>query len=283
MDISYLSILIFLLITIVYYGFPSIGKLPITMDILNSGGLDTYYRNNLSRLGLYLLVVVVSQFGLNTAYLVNKCGGNATTNIVTSLLITIIPWILIFGVMVAVLIMYPGFKTAFSDVVGYFAVATSAGNILNSILIDTKIDQAIDQVSEISGEQKGSMKQTAEAILKLCGNKSILINKMTPQNFLSIWKILMPLMKDNGNIPDINEKQQDLLRLVVLKDNIGEATWYLYTAVLLTSIISYYLASRGCVKTIDQLKASHEEYLKQEEENEKAQSINNSTTFTITN
>jgi hypothetical protein len=283
MDISYLSILIFLLITIVYYGFPSVGKLPITMDILNSGGLDNYYKNNLSRLGLYLLVVVFSQFCLNIAYLVNKCGGSATTNIVSSLLITFVPWILIFGVMIATLIMYPGFKSAFSDVVGYFVVASSANNILNSLLIDTKIDQAIDQTFDSSNEQKSSMKQTAEAILKLCGNKSILINKMTPQNFLSIWDVLRPLMKDNGNIPDIVEKQQELLRLVVLKDNIGEATWYLYTAVLITSIVSYYLASRGCVKSIDQLKANHEEYLKQEEENEKAQAINNSTTFTMTN
>jgi hypothetical protein len=283
MDISYLSILSFLTITIVYYGFPFIGKLPITMDILNTGGLENYYTKNLTRLGLYFLIVVITQFGLNTLYLINKCGGSPTKNIVSSLLITVVPWILIFGAMLAVLIIYPGLKTAFSDVVGYFAVAYSANNILSSILVDTKIDQAIDQAIDSNNEQKGAMKQTAEAILKLCGNKSILINKMTPYNFLSVWDILKPLMKNNGNIPDINEKQEQLLKLVVLKDNIGEATWYVYTAVLLTSMITYYLATTPCSKSVEQLKASHEEYLKKEQEKEKAQKINNSTTFVITN
>jgi hypothetical protein len=217
------------------------------------------------------------------AYLINKCGGNSTTNIVTSVLVTFVPWILIFGIMIAVLIVYPGLKSAFSDVVGYFVVASSANSILSSILLDTKIDQAIDQAIDANSEQKGVMKQTAEAILKLCGNKSILINKMNPDNFLSIWDILKPLMKNNGNIPNINEKQEELLRLVVLKENIGEATWYVYTAVLLISIVSYYLATTTCNKTVDQLKASHNEYVKQEQANASAKTANNSTTFVITN
>jgi hypothetical protein len=283
MDISYLSILLFLTITIVYYGFPFIGKLPITMDVLNTGGLKDYYTKNLYRLALYFLIVVMTQFGLNALYLINKCGGSPTKNIGSSILITFVPWILIFGAMIAVLIMYPGLKSAFSDVVGYFAVAYSANNVLSSILVDTNIDQAIDQAIDANNEQKGAMKQTAEAILKLCGNKSILINKMTPQNFLSVWDILKPLMKNDGNIPDINEKQEQLLKLVVLKDNIGEATWYIYTAVLLISMITYYLATTTCSKSVEQLKASHEEYLKQEQEKAKAQKINNSTTFVITN
>jgi hypothetical protein len=143
--------------------------------------------------------------------------------------------------------------------------------------------QAIDQAIDANNEQKGAMKQTAEAILKLCGNKSILINKMTPQNFLSVWDVLKPLMKNNGNIPDINEKQEELLKLVVLKDNIGEATWYVYTAVLLISMVTYYLATTSCSKSVDQLKASHEEYLKQEQARAASKKVNNSTTFVVTN
>ena len=279
MDNSYLSIFIFLIITIVYYIFPAVGKLPVTVDILQNNQLGAYYKNNLSRLGLYFLFVVMSQFLLNSLYLINKCGGNSSTNIGVAALMTFVPWTLIFGVMMAILIMYPGLKSAFSDVIGYFAVAGKANEILTSILIDTKIEETINSSDNINELTKNAMKQSAEAILKLCGNKSILINQMSPDNFLSIWDILKPLMKEGGNIPDLQQKQQELLGLVVLKDNIGEGLWYLYTAVLLTSIISFNLASRGCRKTVDQLKASHDDYLKQEEEAQKQKDLNNSTTM----
>ena len=282
MDISYLSILIFLIITIIYYGFSSIGKLPITLDILNSDSLEQYYKQNLYRLALYFLVVLVSQFALNIMYLINKCGGSTISNVTTSLLVTFAPWILIFGVMIVVLIMYPGLKTAFSDVIGYYIVASGANTVLTNILIDTKIDDAINQVND-SVSQKGTMKKAADAILKLCGNKSILINKMNPENFLSVWNVLKPLMKPLNEIDNLEQQQKELLRLVVLKDNIGEATWYIYTAVLLTSIVSYYLATTKCNPTVAQLQASHQQYVQEEQSQKAAQSSATQTTYTISN
>jgi len=282
MDISYLSIISFVIITAIYYMLPSLGKLPITIEILKNNGLEEYYKKNMSRMGIYFLIVVVSQFALNSIFLINKCGGSAKTNIAVGAFMTFIPWILIFGIMMAVLIMYPGLKTAFSDVVGYFVVAGKANEILSNILVDTKVDESIETSEDMDHGQKGTMKKSAEAILKLCGNKSILINQMSPENFLSIWDIIKPLMKNKGEIPDLDKQQADLLGLVVLKDNIGEALWYFYTAVLLTSIISFNLASRGCKKSIDELKASHDDYLKQEEEAKKQQELNNSTVLTVT-
>lgn len=281
MDISYLSLLIFSIITIIYYIFPSIGKLPITMDILQNNNLLTYYNNNLTRLGLYFLVIVVSQFGLNAMYLINKCGGSAGTNVGMAALITFIPWILIFGIMMGVLIIYPGLKTAFSDVIGYFVVAGKSNDILSSILVDVNIDETLEKEVNVQDKDKGSMKKTAEAILKLCGNKSILINQMSPENFLSVWNVIKPLMKNGGNIPDIDQKQEELLKLVVLRDNIGEGMWYLYTAILLISIISYNLASRGCSKSIDDLKANHDAYIKKEEQMRAKQQLNKSTPMTL--
>jgi hypothetical protein len=179
--------------------------------------------------------------------------------------------------MMAILMIYPGFKTAFSDVIGYFAVAGKANELLSNILVDTKIDQAINTANDMNSEEKGTMKKSAEAILKLCGNKSILINQMSPENFLSIWELIKPLMKTD--IADLDMKQNELLNLVVLKDNIGEGMWYLYTAILLTSIISYNLASRGCKKSLDQLKASHDEYLQNEDQLQAQKDLNNSTTM----
>jgi len=280
MDSSYLSLFIFLLITIGYFMIPSIGKIPITLEILKENDLTSYYKKNMMRLGLYFLIVLISQFLINALFLINKCGGSSGTNIGVAALLTFIPWIFIFGVVIAILIIYPGLKSAFSDVIGYFVVANASNKILSYLLVDINADETIEN-SNLDLEKKGIMKKSAEAILKLCGNKSILINQMNPENFLSIWEIIKPLMKNDGKIPDIIEKQSELLKLVVLRDNIGEALWYIYTAILLTSIISYNLTTRGCVKTIDQLKESHDEYLAQEEEILAQENLNNSTSMTI--
>ena len=77
------------------------------------------------------------------------------------------------------------------------------------------------------------------------------------------------------------ELKQKLLDLVSLKENIGEAFWYIYTAILISSIVYYNLATRGCVKSISQIKADHDEYIKQQEENDKQQQLNNSTTYVV--
>jgi hypothetical protein len=257
--------------------FPSIGKHPITMTILKNNDFESYYKKNLSRLGLYFLVIVVSQFGINSLYLINKCGGSAGTNVGVAALLTFIPWILIFGIMIALLIVYPGLKSAFSDVIGYFVVAGKSNDILTSILVDVNVDESLEQVTDV--KEKGDMKKTAQAILKLCGNKSILINQMTPENFLPVWDTLKPLMKTD--ISDIDQKQEDLLKLVVLRDNIGEGMWYFYTAILLSSIISFNLATRGCRKSLDDLKASHDAYLKTEQNIQDQKDLNNSTVMTL--
>jgi len=76
------------------------------------------------------------------------------------------------------------------------------------------------------------------------------------------------------------EIKTNLLDLVVLKDNIGEALWYIYTAILISSIVNYNLATRGCIKDISQIKADHDDYIKTQEEADKEKELNNSTTYT---
>jgi hypothetical protein len=283
MDPTYLSLISFILITIAYYSIPSIGKIPVTVTMLTSGDLNNYYTTNLSRLGIYFGVVVLTQFIINIFAVKSKCGGNVGENVGMAALATFIPWLLIFGMMIAILIMFPGLKSAFSDVVGYFAVSSSANNILTDILIDTNTNELIMNSPGLDETQKSSLKRTAEAILKLAGDKSVLINQIVPENFLSVWNTLIPLMKPEitQNTELFGQKQQQLLDLVVLRENIGEATWYTYTAILLTSIISYNIMSKPCIKDVSAMKEDRDKYLKEQEELDKQKQLNNSTTYTM--
>jgi len=276
MDISFQSLLFFIIITIIYFAFPSIGKPQLTLDDLESDEKKSdFYYKNMKSLAFYLGVVVVSQLFLNIGYLMAKCGGSLDKNIGAAALFTFIPWILIFGVMLAVLIIFPGFKSAFSDVIGYYAVAGGANNIFGSILMGTDLNEMIENSGNEAEKKK--LTQAAEAIIKICGNKSILINQINPDNFLEIWETLKPLMLP-GSYENI-EIKKDLLNLVVLKDNIGEAFWYVYTAILISSIVYYNLATRGCVKSVDQIKSEHDEFIQTQEAAIEQEKLNNSTTY----
>jgi hypothetical protein len=276
MDISLQSLLFFTIITILYFAFPSIGKPQLTLDdIVDETSKANYYGKTLKSLVFYLGIVVFSQLVLNVGYLMAKCGGSLDKNIGAAFVFTFIPWVLIFGVMLATLIIFPGFKSAFSDVIGYFVVAGSANELFGSILMGTDLNEMIEQTTDIN--KKNELTKAAEAIIKICGNKAILINQMNPDNFLDIWTTLKPLMTP-GSFENV-EVQKQLLDLVVLKDNIGEALWYIYTAILISSIVYYNLATRGCIKSVDQIKAEHDAYVKEQEAAVEQQQVNNSTTY----
>jgi hypothetical protein len=151
---------------------------------------NKYYKS----LGIYFLLVVIIQFIINTTILASKCGGDLKTNIATSAIYTFFPWLLIFGLTMVILIMNPGFKTAFSDVVGYFYISNSANIVLTELLIDKNVQQQMDK-SQASALEKEDLENAADAIIKICGNTSILINQIVPTNFNNYWSLLNPLMK----------------------------------------------------------------------------------------
>jgi hypothetical protein len=274
MDISFQSLIWFLICTIIYF----VGIKPkLTLDMLEQpNGITNYYSSTLVWLAVYILLVVVSQFFLNCGYLINKCGGDISKNIGAAALFTFIPWILIFGVMIAVLIIFPGFKSAFTDVIGYYAVSFQANDLLSTIIMPADIRDKLNQTTNDADKQK--LTGAAEAVMKIWGNNSLLINQMNPENFTEIWSILTPLMVP-GAATD-QAKKAALLALVVLKDNIGEGLWYIYTAVLISSIVYYNLATRGCVKDIASIKTQHDDYLKQQEAVTAQTAVNNTTMYT---
>ena len=276
MDISFQSLIFFIIITIIYFTFPSIGKPQLKLiDLTEEGVSEDYYNRNLRSLAFYLGLVVVSQLFLNIGYLMSKCGGSLDKNIGAAALFTFIPWILIFGVMLVVLIIFPGFKSAFSNVIGYYVVAGRANDIFGSILLGTDLNEMIEKTND--EQQKNELTKAAEAIIKICGNKSILINQMSQDNFLQIWEKLKPLMIIGSY--ENSEIKQQLLDLVILKDNIGEAFWYVYTSILISSIVYYNLATRGCVKSVEQIKTDHDAYIQKQEELNKQNELNNSTKY----
>lgn len=325
---TYANIIVFVLTTMAYF---LAFKPKLTVDILsNPTEYAKYNKNVYFRLAIYFLFVILLQFGINVSVIASKCGGSLKENIAVAGFMTFLPWSLIFGIVMTILIIFPGFKSAFSDVIGYFMVAGSANKILTKLLVDTKVDQKINDTFGVGGEDnvgttsasniqaqseqnpsplitnsplnneqsqpqpqsqqqqggeanKKAYQDVAEAIIKLCGNMSILVNQIVPENFLQYWNILKPLMKPKYQKENAETHQikQELLGVVSTRDNIGEGLWYLYTGVLLTSIIQYYITSRPCVKDMKAIQSDYQQFLDNEQKaKDKQDSIQTSYTLT---
>jgi hypothetical protein len=263
---THTNIVAFLLTTYVYY---IAIKPSLTYDKVNDQKeYSKYIQGNYISLAIYLLLIMVIQCIINTNTVNTTCGGNFKDNIGFAGVLTIWPWTLLFGVLMIIVSINPGFKSAFSDVIGYYWVSSSANKIVTELLIDQEIQPKIDGDNSLSSEGKKQMQSAADAIVKIFGNTGMLINQVTPRNFKQFWSTLTPLMKDqfkphDGKLSDETiSKRNKLFGLIVSKDNVGEAMWYIYTGLLITSLVQLKISAKGCktnVKTMEEKYATFQQ------------------------
>ena len=394
MDNSVVNFIIFLIFTGIY--FTKIRTKPSLQDYASNEGIESYCNSVNMSLLLYFGITLLTQLITNVIVIVNMCGGSFKSNLGYTALITFIPWILIFGILIILLISFPNFKNAFSDVVGYYSVSTRANEILSELLnhsnkikgeAETIVDQNMDNssiiqpkdtnVEKLNKLEKEIQNESSDLIAEIFSNLSLLINKMNPVNFNEYWDTLRPLMKpqyaslnddqdkycyqleDSSNFTDYLKKsnspatsqssmssvnninvqpsapdysnspdfassstpakvessvtmlggskkylkaciqkmmigggddsstslkvkddnqfqvikkysnlKQEMLNLVIYRDNVGEAIWYVYTGLLLSTILKYNINNRGCVKSVSQIQSNLNTALTQQQQDQ---------------
>jgi hypothetical protein len=151
---------------------------------------------------MYVVLVVGSQLFINVRNSAALC--NDTPQIVTSFIYTIIPNFFILGLIMIIMKILPGWKSPFSNTIGYLTVyMLGVGGAFSDLL---------------------KSKKTGELIQKICDNQSIVINEITPFNFeLFLNKMNKDkLLKSNYRSKPAYHK---LWEFVVLKDSIAEFMW----------------------------------------------------------
>ena len=68
------------------------------------------------------LVVIVSQLILNLSSIKELCKNTALATMPLAIKVTILPWLLIFGLLYVLLETFPDWKAPFSNTIGYFVV-----------------------------------------------------------------------------------------------------------------------------------------------------------------
>lgn len=199
--------------------------------------------------GILFVCILALQIIFNTIGFQSKCQGDFMKNFGKVFGPTFFPWFIIMGSVMTALLVAPGFKGAFSNVLGYYAVANSANDILVSLLVPSPEGDSDKKITSDDSQ----MSKTADAIMKIAGNTSLLINQITPSNFVEFWDgIIVPLMKPEykEDISQANDLKAKLLENVILRDNIGEACWYIYTTILLVSVVKSNIAEIPCQTSV---------------------------------
>ena len=195
---------------------------------------------------LFYGVLFISQFFVNYNSTKQVCGFYQP---VTAFFTTFIPWIFIFGTLNILLLIFPGWKTPFSNTIG-FIVTKMAGieTLFRNMLIDNN--------------------ENSKLINRIYKDPSPLINEFTPDTFQDTITNINSIQGE----PVINVENKSnlykLYNLVLLKDLVSVFVWYILTGGLVASAAYNFIANSPCKRSVAYMKQQRKEW---EEENNKEQ------------
>jgi hypothetical protein len=85
----------------------------------------------------FIAVMGVSMYFINAEIMKSRCGSASVSTVVTA---TVVPWVIMFGTIVAILHFLPGWKQPFSNTVGYVGALMADGHQKIIALVDDKSD-----------------------------------------------------------------------------------------------------------------------------------------------
>jgi hypothetical protein len=203
---------------------------------------------------IYFILVLVSQFILNIYLAKQMC--NSPSNVGTAAVATIIPWILIFGLLNLLLTMFPGWLAAFSNTIGY-AVASVVG--VSSLFTEKLLNVG-----------NPPNRDALKVIQNILNDPSTIINTLNDENIKDFWnKSVSPgvnlfksdLKPIDDEKADNNPLFYELKKYIMLKNLVSYFIWYLLTGILITSISYNYMLTVPCVQTPKQARIAAAQFL----------------------
>ena len=208
----------------------------------------------------YLIIVVIGEYFINLNLSYQMCGIYQWQSI---LFITIVPWLLIFGVMHLFLTMFQGWMAPFSNTFGYLVVKLMGlPDLMKDIVVQAPSQEAFQAISSLVSDPSLLINQYSpeSTISKLDENGKMV--EMRPK-FDVIWNNLQEskvIQNFEGDKEKSNKYRDKLYKYVDMKYTISELIWNLLAGGLVTSISYNYIIGIGCAKSADQMKQRHDAY-----------------------
>ena len=181
---------------------------------------------------VYLAIVVSIQTYINVVNAKEKCGGTPQT--LTAIYYTFLPYLLIFGTLIVILMFFPGFNSPFSNTVGYGIVSLPFMNIKSTFMNILKTDS------------------NNKLLKTVYEDPSLMINEMTPTNFFLFLK-KMGSAENSILSPDYKRFVPDLYNLVTIKNSVAKCLWFLLTGILVILNSHSYIMSMKCIRSVDEI------------------------------
>lgn len=212
---------------------------------------------------IYYLLLVLVMFNFNSKIIEDKCYGNK--NLSLAVFATLVPWITIFTTLNIILSILPGWKSPFSNTLGYL-VANLAG--LNSVINDLFEPPGTKKTNKDEAYLSGPV---AMAVERIYGNKALIVNEITPDNFESFFSSMNELFKKEYQVKGSDAQlriKKKLKGLIILKDMVAEWLWYVLTGVLTASVSTNYILSQNCNLSVKELEQRSRNVQEEREKNE---------------
>lgn len=208
---------------------------------------------NLLYLTTYILVLVIGNYFINLNITKTVCKGEPQW--ANTMFYTLIPWILIFGIINIVLMMFPGWLSPFSNTIGFsFINLLGLGDLLKLILNVEK--------DNIDINSNGANKLVARGIQEIYGNSSLFINQM-PSEPEKFKKFVLTLIKTNyfKNINITSPEIIQLFKFIQLKNLIGTYVWNILTGILVVSISYNFIINSECSNSLKKMEERRNNYI----------------------
>lgn len=216
-----------------------------------------YSENNLDKLSemsnnntynlIYIGILLIGSFFININISKTLCN-NSEINWGNILFLTLLPWILIFGLLYLLLEIFTGWVNPFSNTFGYLIVNfLGAGKILEELLKHTPS----------TGSDSNST-NLVYAINNIKKNHSKIINEFDHKqaNFEEQFNQFIRA-KIFHDIKD-NENRNKLYQHIISKFLIGKLIWYILAGILISSITYNFILNTNCSKSNEQQKNEYD-------------------------
>lgn len=207
----------------------------------NSSDPKSGAQSQLIYFAIYIGLVIVSQYYYNGQMASQYCQDDQTN---TATMMTIVPWVSIFGVVAILLRVFQGWVSPFANTFGYgFAKLRGLDSLMTGSILKPP-DGVDDQSLRL-------------ALADIMTDPSIIFNQIPRDTdaFDVFWNRMKPLLKDGAG-----EYKEQLRRLVGLKYAVGYYVWYMLAGTLSISFSLNWLMSSGCGQDAAKMLARHADY-----------------------
>lgn len=228
--------------TLIYFILVTIGFLVFTLFTINKSktieAIDNSKDSNVINF-IYILFIIIGSYFLNIHNSRAICDQNIEWNYI--LMVTVMPWIIIFVLLYFILKLFPGWVSPFSNTIGYMFVSMLGvtGTLENIMTNDADASEKPDLV---------------KAINSIKNNKSKFINQIDIN--LANFEAFINELKQSQITHNDDTKQEDIVKLyklITIKHVIGKIIWYILAGILISSISYNYIIGISCEKSVDQI------------------------------